>query len=230
MADLFSCDVFSTDDLFELRAKGESFKVPSKVLTRDSEYFETCLNGQFREAKDRVVDFGDEIDPRYLALYIGLAYSHSTIVPHAAPPPAESPEIQAGKTPLRDFVEVYKLCDRFLSPAMAKFVEQCIHMAIRDGHRALFRTESDDGIQQMLMRDFADAYEALSIDEGPQGKMAILMMEYFGEGVSYRAWSKGMETVTDRSRFVGAVSKQFASKLERLQGGKCKRKELKGPN
>ncbi|KPM44804.1 hypothetical protein AK830_g1719 [Neonectria ditissima] len=216
------------DQIVELRTRGETFKVSKSVLTKHSEYFEGCLTGKFQEANKGVVQFDDDVNSRYLALYIGLAYSHSSIVPHTPPPPSEAPEASAPKTPLRDFVEVYKLCDRFLSPVMASFIEQCIETAIGDGHRALFRTESDDGVQKALMRDFADAYEALQPGHVKQTELGVVMINYFCEGVSFRAWIACMEEVMDRPRFVGHVSRGFASKLGSL-GTKLRRKELKGP-
>ncbi|KAH7160080.1 hypothetical protein B0J13DRAFT_616863 [Dactylonectria estremocensis] len=213
----------------ELRVRGETFRISKSVITKHSEYFEASFNGKFQEATQGAVQFEDDVDPRYLALYIGLAYSHSSIVPHTPPPPAESPEATAPKTPLRDFVEVYKLCDRFISPIMACFIEKCIKTAIGDGHRALFRTDADLVIQKALMRDFADAYEALEPGHTEQSDLGDLMITYFCEGVNFHAWISSMEEVMDRPRFVGHVSRGFAFKLASLQGTKLRRKELKGP-
>ncbi|KAI5462910.1 hypothetical protein BGZ63DRAFT_352538 [Mariannaea sp. PMI_226] len=217
------------DDLVELKSCGETFKCSKKVLVRHSEYFETCLSGQFQEANKRLVDFGDDIEPRYLALYVGMAYSHSSIVPHAAPAPVQNPESLRPKTPLRDFVEVYKLCDRFLSPVMLSFVEKCIKTAIGDGHRALFRTPAEHEFQKLLMRDFANGFEVLDMGHKVQERLGEVMVEYFCEGVSYPAWIACMQEVLDKPKFVGAVSRGFAAKLWALQGGKLRRKELKAP-
>lgn len=229
-SDWLTCGLCASDNqVVELKTRGETFKVSKSVLTRHSEYFEGCFTGQFLEANKGVVQFDDDVDPRYLALYIGLAYSHSSIVPHTPPPPAESPESSAPKAPLRDFIEVYKLCDRFLSPTMASFIEKCIKTAIGDGHRALFRTEADETIQKALMRDFADAYEALEPGHAEQSDLCNLMITYFCDGVSFEAWISCMEEIMDRPRFIGHVSRGFASKLAALQGARLKRKELKGP-
>ncbi|KAF4467435.1 hypothetical protein FALBO_5688 [Fusarium albosuccineum] len=222
----------SDEQMVELKVKNETFQVAKSVLTKNSEYFEGCLNGRFSEAKKRTVDFGDdeEIDSRYLALYIGLAYSSSSIVPHTIPRPSKNPQASAPKTPMRDYVEVYKLCDRFISPAMGEFIESCIDVAIRDGHRALFRTAGDEGMQKVLMRDFADAYEALRATQTKQQDIGNRMVSYFCEGVSYNAWFTGMEELVDRPKFIAHVSRGFAGKLRDLQHGrKLKRKELAGP-
>ncbi|KAF7562053.1 hypothetical protein G7046_g2094 [Stylonectria norvegica] len=220
--------VKSEDHSVELKAKGETFSVSKLVLTKNSEYFESCLNGQFQEAAKGVVQFDDDVDPRYLALYIGLAYSHSTIVPHTPPAPAANPEASAPKTRLRDYIEVYKLCDRFISTTMASFVSQCINTAIVDGHRALFRASSDDGIQKVHMRDFADGYEALEQGHEGQKDIALKLIAYFCEGIHYRAWINFMVEVADCPCFVAHVSRGFAMKLAELtQLRKLKRKELK---
>ncbi|KAF4978908.1 hypothetical protein FZEAL_4794 [Fusarium zealandicum] len=222
--------VKSDDQMVELKAKGESFRVAKRVLTKNSEYFEGCFNGQFSEAKKGVVDFEDEIEPQYLGLYIGLAYSHSSIVPHGAPRPSKFPEAEAPKTPMRDYVEVFKLCDRFISPAMGNYIERCIDVAIGDGHRALRRTQADEGMQKVLIRDFADGYEALEMVHDAQKQIGDRMMLYFCEGVSYSSWVASMEEVMDRQRFVGHVSRGFADTLKALQEArKLKRKELAGP-
>lgn len=170
----------------------------------------------------------EDVDPKYLALYIGLCYSYSSLVPHAPPPFSNTPEATAPEAPLRDYVEVYKLCDRFLSAKMADYMIQCIYKSIGDGHRALFRVTADDAIQKMLMRDFADGYEAL--DER-QVELAGVMVRYFCEGVSYAAWREFGDEVRDRPRFVAHVARMFADKLAELQAARkaMKRKEMTGP-
>ncbi|KAF9767683.1 hypothetical protein IL306_015107 [Fusarium sp. DS 682] len=219
----------SDEQLVDLKVKGDTLQVAKHVLTKNSEYFEGCLNGRFAEAKKGVVEF-DDIEPRYLALYIGLAYSHSSIVPHSHPRPSQSPEATPIMTPMRDYVEVYKLCDRFISPTMGEFIVRCIDVAIGNGHRALYRTEADQGTQKLYMRDFADGYEALNMEHSGQAEMGDRMVTYFCEGVSYKAWIETMEELRDRPKFVGHVSRGFATKLQELQAGrKLRRKEWAGP-
>lgn len=218
------------DDICEMKAGGESFKVSKAVLCKHSEYFETCFNGEFSEARKGIVQFED-VDPKYLALYVGLCYSFSTLVPHAPPPFSETPEATAPETPLKDYVEVYKLCDRFLSVKMADYMIKCIDKSIGDGHRALFRVTTDDAIQKMLMRDFADGYEALDDRHARQVELAAVMVRYFCDGVRYTAWREFGDEVKDRPRFVAHVSRMFADKLAELQATKkmMRRKELGGP-
>ncbi|KAH7235280.1 hypothetical protein B0J15DRAFT_152089 [Fusarium solani] len=224
------------DQVIELKVKGETFQVAKSVLTKTSEYFDGCLNSQFVEAKKRVIDFGDgddDIQPRYLGLYLGVAYSHVSMVPHTTPRPATNPEMTAARTPLREWVEVYKLCNRFISTKMGDYIEECIDVAIGDGHRALFRTHGDEAIQRLLMRDFAAAYEALYQENVAQRDMGNRMVSYFCEAVSYGVWSNSMTTGTldDHPRFVAHVSRGFALKLLQLEGSrKLKRKELSGPS
>ncbi|KAF5550507.1 hypothetical protein FNAPI_7710 [Fusarium napiforme] len=219
------------EQLVELKVKGEIFRVAKNVLTKNSEYFEGCFNGRFDEAKRGGVNFDDEdMEARYLGLYIGVAYSHSSIVPHAPPRPAQNPEAAPIKTPMRDYVEVYKLCDRFISPSMGDFISRCIDVAIGNGHRALHRTEADQGTQKLLMRDFADGYEALDMRHSSQVEIGDRMITYFCEGVSYKAWIETMEDLRDRPKFIGHVSRGFATKLQELQASrKLRRKEWAGP-
>lgn len=136
----------------EIVAKDATLEANKKVLAKHSEYFDTCCKETFVESNG-VVHL-DDVDSKYLSFYIGLAYSYSSIVPPAAPTPAANPETSTPKQPMRDYVEVYKLCDRFLSG----------EMAISDGHRALYRAPVDDGLQRVLMRDFADGFEVLERD------------------------------------------------------------------
>ncbi|KAF4344121.1 hypothetical protein FBEOM_1910 [Fusarium beomiforme] len=221
--------VKSDEQLVELKVKGETFQVAKHVLTKNSDYFEGCLNGRFAEAKKGAVEF-DDIEPRYLALYIGLAYSHSSIAPHSLPRFAQNPEATPIVTPMRDYVEVYKLCDRFISPTMGEFIARCIDVAIGNGHRALYRTEADQGTQKLFMRDFADGYEALNMQDSNLVEMGDRMIAYFCEGVSYKAWVETMEDLHDRPKFLNHVSRSFATKLQELQSGrKLKRKEWAGP-
>ncbi|CAM1507405.1 Fc.00g070460.m01.CDS01 [Cosmosporella sp. VM-42] len=224
--------VNSDDRAVELKARGETFKVSKAVLVKHSEYFETCLNGQFKEADKGAVEFDGEVDPKYLALYIGVSYSHSTLVPHDSPTFAEYPEACTPNTPLKDFIEVYKLCDRFLSHKMREFMAKCIKKYIGDGHRALFRTDKDHFMQKYLMREFADGFEALDLRDKLQREMGVTLISYFCEGISYMSWANDSEEVSDRPRFVANVSRRFALQLAELQISRkaMKRKELKGPN
>ncbi|TFB02948.1 hypothetical protein CCMA1212_005412, partial [Trichoderma ghanense] len=213
----------------QIICKNETFKVHMSVIKQHSEYFDTCLNKPFAEA-DGVVRF-DDIEPRYMAFYLGVAYSYSSILPHTPPAPSENPEAKALRTPLRDFIEVYKLCDRFLSLKMGDFMLKCIRTSIGDGHRALFRSAADKDQQKALMRDFADGYEALEQGHAVQNELSERIIEYFVEGVSYDAWDEYMEEVMNRPRFVAQVSKGFARKLAEALAArhKVKRKELGGP-
>lgn len=223
----------SDDQMVELRAKSEVFHVAKSVLTKNSEYFEKCLSGSFIEAKQGIVDFSNDpkIESRYLALYIGLAYSHSSIAPHTPPRPAESPETMAARTPIRDYIEVYKLCNFFVSDTMGEFMMRCLDVAMYDGHRALYRTESDEGMQKLLMRDFADGYEVLNMEQHRQSEMGEKMVYFFCGGVSFKAWMDNVAELMDRPRFVAAVSSGFAMKLRELESRYkgTKRKELSGP-
>lgn len=83
----------------------------------------------------------------------------------------------------------------------------------------------------MLMRDFADGYEALDDRHARQVELAAVMVRYFCDGVRYTAWREFGDEVRDRPRFVAHVSRMFADKLAELQATKKKmmRKELGGP-
>ncbi len=203
--------------------------VHRSVLTKHSSYFEAAAKKCFAESEG-VIRFED-IDPKYFALFLGVAYSYSSIVPHTAPSPAANPQAKTLRTPLRDYVEVYKLCDRFVCPTIADFMILCIDAAIGDGHRAMFHSQKDDEQQKWQIRDFADGYEVLELNHLTQKQIGQRMIQYFCEGVSYRAWEKWVEEIEDKPRFVAHVSRGFAHKLVDIceQRGKPKRKELRGP-
>lgn len=216
----------------EIVTKDATLRANRHILARHSEYFSTCFKEPFAEAGGVVrLDGDDEIESRYLSYYIGLAYSYSSIFPQTPPTPAANPECSAPKRALRDYVEVFKLCDRFLSPVMGKFIMECIKTAIGDGHRALYRAPTDNGLQKVLMRDFAEGYEALQLSHTTQMELGEQMIAYFCDGVHYATWDSSMGEVAHRPRFVGAVSRRFARKLAEYadHGRKQKRKELTGP-
>lgn len=219
-----------TDDpAVDLVVKGDVFSVHKSVLTKHSEYFEACLSKPFAEAADNVIRF-DDIEPRYLGYYLGLAASYSSIVPHTAPVPLQHPEARGRQVSMRDFVEVYKLCDRFISTKMADFMKQCINTSIADAHRALFRDVSQ--VQQMAMiREFADAFEALEVEHPAQIQLGATMIMYFCEGIDYAAWDSCVDLVMDRPRFVSQVSRGFARNLAAAatSRSKLRRKELPIP-
>lgn len=173
----------------ELQVKNEtqceSLVAHRNVLTQASEYFDRCLKEPWSESKG-VITF-DDIDPKFLALYIGVAYAHSSLIPLTAPQSIASPEAANARTSLRDLVEVYKLCDRFVSPTLTDYIARCIDTAIGDGHRALFRAQSDEKLQLNRITDFADGYEALEMMHAKQKAMGSTMILYFCEGVSHAA-------------------------------------------
>ncbi|KND87525.1 hypothetical protein TOPH_07849 [Tolypocladium ophioglossoides CBS 100239] len=231
LSDYRTCWLVKSDaPAIEIIAKDEVFSVHKSILTTHSEYFETCLNKGFAEAADNLIRFED-IDPKYLGYYLGLAASYSSIVPHIPLMPLEDPEASPKRASIQDFVEVYKLCDRFLSSEMAAFMVFCIKTAIGVGHRALHQAGRDGDKQKALMRDFADGFEALNRDHEVQAALAKKLIEYFCEGIDYMAWDMWMEEVMNRPNFVAHVSKSFARKLVDAMTSrtKLKRKELSGP-
>ena len=201
------------------------------ILTRNSEYFQRCLGGgSWAEKRNGCVHFED-IKAKFLALFVGVAYSHSSFAPVNEPQWAKNPQACAKRTPLRDFVEVYKLCDRFICQKMAEYIVKCIKVAIGDGHRGLFRSPHDESQQKAMMRDFADGYEALDLGDRLQKEIAGYITEYFCAGVNYMAWNDFMEEIMDCPKFVGSVSREFSKKLSDLsQARKLRRKELAGPS
>lgn len=213
----------------EVIVKDEKFVVHKAVLKKHSEYFSKCFNEPFKESEG-VVRF-DDIEPKFMGYFLGLAYSYSTIVPHTPPTPSPFPETIVKRTPLKDYVEVYKLCDRFLSPVMGEFMIRCIKTTIGDNHKALFRSASDEGQQKALMEDFADGFEALNADHPVQRDIGYTLIHYFCEGLDYGVWDLWMDAVVDRSKFVAQVSRGFARKLAAVsvQRSKLKRVELGCP-
>ncbi|OAA72791.1 BTB/POZ-like protein [Akanthomyces lecanii RCEF 1005] len=212
-----------------VKVKDEEFNVHKAVLIQHSHYFKASTQTCYDESGGEITF--DNIDPKYFALFLGVAYSYSSIVPHGTPIPAANPEAQSQRTPMRDYVEVYKLCDRFVCPIIAPYILQCILALIGDRHRALYRSALDKVQQLWCTDDFADAFEALEQNHGEQKKLGELMIEYFCEGVNFRSWEVSEAEMESRPAFVLRVSQYFASKLALLleQRTKLKRKELKIP-
>jgi hypothetical protein len=132
------------------------------------------------------IQFGEDVNPLYLAYYIGVSYSFSSIVPHTPPAPAANPEAHTPSTSLRDFVGVHQLCDRFLAkePVM-DFIAQCCRTSIGNNHRALYRSPRDDDLHQKVMRDFAEAFEVLHGTNPREEPLKQEIIQYFVEGVDY---------------------------------------------
>lgn len=212
-----------------VKVKDEEFSVHKAVLIQHSNYFKASTKTCYDESGGEIAF--DNIDPKYFALFLGVAYSYSSIVPHGTPTPAANPEAQSQRTPMRDYVEVYKLCDRFICPTIAPYILQYILALIGDRHRALYRSALDKVQQLWCTDDFADAFEALEQNHGEQKKLGDLMVEYFCEGVNFRSWEVSEAKMESRPAFVLRVSQYFASKLALLleQRTKLKRKELKIP-
>lgn len=198
------------------------------VLTTNSEYFRSCLKPPFTESVG-VVTF-DDIDPKYLALFIGLAYYHSTVVPATVPRPANAPQASAVHSSIREYVEVHKLCDRFICPKMAVSIEKCIETALLDGHRAMYRDgKTEENLQKEMIRNFADGYESmLDMTELIKLRLCATLLRLFTGAVQYAVWEKSVDDIADRPRFIMDVSKQFAAKLLELETmRKFRRRELK---
>jgi hypothetical protein len=219
------------DHAVEITVKGQVLVAHRNVLSKNSEYFARCLSteSQWAESKQGAIVF-DDIEPKYMALFIGVAYSHTSIAPLAPPVPAANPLTRAPPTAMVDFVEVYKLCDRFISTAMADYMTKCIKIAIIDNHRSLFRSWGEPNTQRSVTRDFADGYEALEMNHPTQHALGDLMIAYFCAGVNYETWSIIIDQFQDRPNFIAKVSGGLASLLHDLQNAKkLKRKELVSP-
>ncbi|KAM3548043.1 hypothetical protein MY1884_009339 [Beauveria asiatica] len=217
------------DETVLIKVKDEEFSVHKAVLSQHSDYFRAAGKTCYDESGGEIAF--DNIDPKYFALFLGVAYSYSSIIPHTTPAPAVNPEAQSQRTPMRDYVEVYKLCDRFICPTIAAYIIRCIHALIGDRHRALYRSSLDKAQQLWCTKDFADAFEALELNHVEQQRLGNLMIEYFCEGLYHRSWGATEKEMQERPAFVLRVSCYFASKLALLaeQRTKLKRKELKMP-
>ncbi|KAM3517541.1 hypothetical protein MY4038_010292 [Beauveria bassiana] len=217
------------DETVLIKVKDEEFSVHRAVLSQHSDYFRAAGKTCYDESGGEIAF--DNIDPKYFALFLGVAYSYSSIIPHTTPAPAANPEAQSQRTPMRDYVEVYKLCDRFICPTIAAYIIGCIHALIGDRHRALYRSSLDKAQQIWCTKDFADAFEALELNHVEQQRLGNLMIEYFCEGLYHRSWGATEKEMQKRPAFVLRVSCYFASKLALLaeQRTKLKRKELKMP-
>lgn len=217
------------EESVSIKVKDDIFSVHGTVLSQHSEYFQATAKPCYKESGGEIAF--DNIDPKYFALFLGVAYSYSSIVPHATPAPAANPEAQVQRTPLRDYVEVYKLCDRFICPTIAAYMLRCINSLIGDRHRAMFRAPLDEAQQLWCMKDFADAFEALELNHLTQRELGDLMIQYFCEGVYFRTWQSSAEELGNRPAFVLRVSSYFAGKLALMmeQRSKIRRKELKPP-
>lgn len=199
--------------------------VHKHVLTKSSEYFRSVFKKPFAESKGAVI-FSD-IEPRYLALFVGVAYQHSSLVPATPPTQAEAPQTRLKHVCIRDYIEVYKLCDRFICHEMGKYIDKCTDVAMRDSHRVMFRDQSESTHKQM-MRNFADGYEALELGHSEQARIADRLLTLFCGAIKFAAWVATLHEVMDRPRFVAEVSKRFATKLRELATArKFTRKEIK---
>ena len=217
----------SAEQGVDLIAKGETLSCHRKILTDNSEYFERCLRKPWEEAHRGAITF-DNVEPCYLALFVGVAYAHCSLVPVQPPTVADNPQCKKDRTPMRDLVEVWKLCDRFVAAKMGHFVQRCLGVAIADGHRAMFRAHTDENLHKALTRDFADGYEALEMNLPAQKALSEKMIEYFAGSINYDFWATSMADVQkDRPRFVTAVGRSFSTKLgELIKGRKHRRREM----
>lgn len=219
----------SNSHTIEITVDDETFLVHKGVVVQNSEYFATSMKEYFTES-DGHFTFTD-ISPKYFALFVGVLYSYSSLVPHAPPQPAQNPEVMAKRTMMRDYVEVYKLCDRFLCPEIAVFIRGCINTAIGNGHRALFRSWEDTAQQISIAKDFGAAYEALDQDQEDQASMGLVLIRYYYEGMAYKKWGAVVKELGDMPKFVTSVSVGLALKLSDMCHLKVRprRKELLGP-
>lgn len=195
------------------------------MLTRSSEYFQSAFKKPFNESRGTVT-FTD-IEPRHLALFVGVAYQHSALAPATPPTQSDAPQTRVSHASIRDYVEVYKLCDRFICHDMAKYIDKCLDVVMLDSHRAMFH-DYGDPLQHQMMRNFSDGYEALEVTHSEQARIAERLLTLFCGAINYSTWAESTDMIADRPRFVVEVSKRFATKLGDLnKARKFTRKEIK---
>jgi hypothetical protein len=199
--------------------------VHKAVLTKSSEYFQSAFKKPFTESRGTVT-FTD-IEAKYLALFVGVAYQHAALVPATAPTQSEAPQTKLNHTCIKDFVEVYKLCDRFICHDMTRYIDKCLDVAMLDGHRAMF-LDTGNPLHQQMMRNFADGYEALELLHSEQARIGDRLLTLFCGAIKYSTWAESMDKITDRPRFVAEVTKRFATKLSELsRARKFSRREIR---
>lgn len=205
---------------------GATFVLDRRVAGQSSAYFATALNGRFTESKDGIIRF-DDIDPFYFNLFVGSLYSFSSGLPIVAPRPSNTPS-SGPRKPMREYVELYKLCDRFLCDKMADFMYDCLCTSISERHRVLFKLQENHTEQCALAKDFADAYEALDLGHPTQQRLGDCMIKYFTSGMSLSKWTDVSLSLQHHAGFLRQVSCFMATTLDFIYTRRSRRarKEL----
>lgn len=198
---------------FDVIVGGEStFAIDRKVAEQSSAYFATALNGRFAEAKDGIIRV-DDVEPQYFDLFVRSLYSFSSGLPIVAPRPTNTPQ-SGPRKPMREYVEIYKLCDRFLCKRMADFMHDCLCTSISERHRMLFKWQENHTEQCELAEDFADAYEALDLGHPTQQILGERMIKYFTGGMSLSKWPDVSLSLQHHTEFIRQVSCLMATTLD----------------
>lgn len=209
-------------------AKGQKLVAHRAILTKNSGYFASCFKECWEESRQGLVTF-DDIEHRYMAQFLSVAYSLSSPIPNEPKKSAPGPDLPNGVS-LRDLIEVHKLCDRFICPKMTSYVNAHISTVIAGGHRGLMIFKDNIPYQKQLIQSFSDAYEALDLDIPAQNEIGDALAHHFCEGISYTLFQDAFEDFKDKPNFLWRVSQEFANKLEYLQTTKkFRRKELAAP-
>lgn len=98
---------------------GQVFHLHKEILTKDSTYFDTALNGQFIEGQTQSIEL-DDVESRYFGLYV--AVQHDISQPHsqlAIFSVLKSTEQRPFR--FRDLLSLWQLADRFLNDRI-KFI------------------------------------------------------------------------------------------------------------
>ena len=205
----------------------QTFTIDRTVAEQSSAYFATALNGRFAESKDGIIRL-DDVEPEYFALFVRSLYSLGSGLPIVAPRPSDNLS-RGPRKPMREYVEMYKLCDRFMCKNMGDFIYNCLCTSITERHRMLFRWSELQTIQVELAQDFADAYEALEAGHSTQNTLRERLMEYFCGGMALSHWPETSCSLQDYPEFIRQVSCFTANALNFIYTNRSRRRRKELP-
>ncbi|KAF4122366.1 hypothetical protein GMORB2_7358 [Geosmithia morbida] len=111
---------------------------------------------------------------------------------------------------LRELVEVWALCDRFICAQLGDYMATCIKTAVNDCHCLLLNFPNGTGNQKNVTCRFADGYDALGLAHQIQERFEKLFVEYFCGSMSYNTYVDLAADIKDRQSFILSVSRGFA--------------------
>ncbi|KAF9871406.1 hypothetical protein CkaCkLH20_11053 [Colletotrichum karsti] len=182
----------------------KSFVVLKSILTRNSDFFQKCLNEPWTESRSSTVHLPD-VKPEYMELYLRLATRQALLNTALQTESLVQLHDFLCNNRLVHFLMFYKTCDYLQNRELAK--------GVQDLFFEFMRNHTSPKVEERwkpYFQTFAHCFDLLEPGHTIQRRLQRFLVKIFCDRVSSEIYFTHCKVLKNRHAFVFEVTQQFA--------------------